>query len=105
MDHNEPKQAYNVGMTLVTGVKRGKNVNGTMKLNFRAKAKVRGREVERSVVAQGMAANEIRSIVKKGAEVTLRVLFERAPNNDDGTPGGEFFSVIGLPRAKKAKAA
>lgn len=63
---------------------------------------MRGREIERTVVAQGAAADAIASMVKKGASLSLRCLFERAPANEDGSQGGEYLTVVGLPRAAAA---
>jgi hypothetical protein len=95
-------RAYNIVATQLTTAKKGKNAKGTSKITFRAKATVGGREIERTVVAQGAAADLISGMVRKGSELKLRVLFERAPANDDGSKGGEFLTVVGLPREKKA---
>ena len=98
-------KAYNVVLTQTTTANKGKNAKGTAKITFRAKGTVGGREIERTVVAQGAAADLIKGMVRKGAELSLRVLFERAPANEDGSKGGEFLTVVGLPREKTAKAA
>ena len=95
-------RAYNLTLTQITTASKGKNAKGTPKITFRAKGTVGGREIERTVVAQGAAADLIKGMVRKGAELSLRVLFERAPANEDGSKGGEFLTVVGLPRAKAA---
>lgn len=95
-------KAYNLALTQLTTASKGKNSKGTEKITFRAKGTIGGREVERTVVAQGAAAELISGMVRKGATMDLRVLFDRAPANEDGTRGGEFLTVVGLPRAKAA---
>jgi hypothetical protein len=99
-------KAYNVVATQLTTASKGKNANGKSKITFRAKLTVgkgdKAREIERTVVAQGAAADLISGMVRKGSELKLRVLFERAPANDDGSKGGEFLTVVGLPLEKKA---
>jgi len=98
-------KAYNIVATQLTTASRGKNANGKNKITFRAKATVAGREIERTVVAQGDAAELLTGKLRKGNTLPLRVLFERAPANDDGSKGGEFLAVVGLPREREQKAA
>lgn len=95
-------RAYNLTLTQLTTASKGTNAKGTAKITFRAKGTVGKREVERTVVAQGAAADLIKGMVRKGATLELRCLFERAPANEDGSKGGEFLTVVGLPRAKAA---
>lgn len=99
-------KAYNVVVKQITTASKGKNVKGTSKITFRGQLTVgkgdKARLIERTVVAQGAAADLIASKLRKGNELPLRVLFERAPANDDGSKGGEFLTVVGEPRAKKA---
>ena len=92
-------RAYNVALTQTTTASKGVNAKGTSKITFRAKGTVGGREIERTVVAQGAAAELIRGMVRKGAALNLRVLFDRAPANEDGSKGGEYLSVVALPKA------
>lgn len=92
-------KAYNIVATQITAAKKAKNANGKAKITFRAKATVGGREIERTVIAQGAAADLLKGMLKKGAELPLRVLFERAPANEDGTKGGEYLTVVALPKA------
>ncbi len=92
-------KAYNIAMTQLTTAKKATNANGKAKITFRGKALVRGREVERTVVAQGAAAEQLTGMLKKGAALNLRCLFERAPANEDGSQGGEYLTVVGLPKA------
>ena len=92
-------KAYNIALVQTTAAKKATNANGKAKITFRAKTTMRGREIERTVVAQGAAAEQIAGMVKKGASLNLRCLFERAPANEDGSQGGEYLTVVGLPRA------
>jgi len=98
-------KAYNVTVTQLNDASVGTNSNGKDKITFRAKGTIGGREVERTVVAQGAAAAIIADIIGKGNELKLRCLFSRAPANEDGKKGGEFLTVVGLPLPPKQKAA
>jgi hypothetical protein len=98
-------KAYNVTVTQITDANVGKNSNDKSKVTFRAKGKIGGRDVERTVVAQGAAADLIMGKLGMGNELKLRVLFSRAPSNDDGQRGGEFLTVVGEPLPPKQKAA
>lgn len=95
-------RAYNIVATQLTTASKGVNAKGTEKITFRAKLTVAGREVERTIVAQGAAADLIKNIVRKGRQMKLRVLFETAPANDGAKRGGQFLTVVGLPREKQA---
>ena len=95
-------KAYNIVATPLAAATKGTNANGKSKITFRAKATVGGREIERTVIAQGAAADKIENLIEVGKDVALRVLFERAPANDDGSKGGEYLTVVDLPRAKAA---
>lgn len=95
-------KAYNVVASQLTSAVKAKNVNGKDKVTFRAKLTVGGREIERTVVAQGAAADLLKGKLRKGSDVALRVMFETAPANDGGKRGGQFLTVVGLPREKRA---
>ena len=95
-------RAYNMTIKQITTAERSENANGTPKIKFRGELTLRGETRTRTVVAQGKAAELITGMVRKGNSMDLRVLFERAPANEDGKRGGEFLSVVGLPEAKKA---
>lgn len=95
-------KAYNLELTPVATAKKSKTATGKDMIKFRATATVRGRLVERTVVAQGAAAAMIKGMVRKGTAVAMRVLIENAPANEEGKRGGEFFTVVGLPVAKAA---
>lgn len=94
-------KAYNITVTPISDVDSTPNAKGTPKLKFRAKVTLRGRETERTVVAQGAAVAKIDGKIVAGEPVALRVLFSNAPANDEGK-GGEFLTVVDLPRAKAA---
>ena len=95
-------RAYNVSVTQLTTASKAPAANGTDKITFRGSLTIKGQTRERTVVAQGKAAALIASNMRKGNVHDLRVLFERAPANDDGGRGGEFLTVVALPRAKAA---
>ena len=93
-------RAYNLAITQLTTASKGVTATGKTKITFRGKTTVAGREIERTVVAQGAAAELLDGKLRKGNSIDLRVLFERAPANEDGKRGGEFMTVVALPRAK-----
>ena len=95
-------KAYNVKATPVARATTTKMSTGKTQIKFRATMTVRGKIIERTIIAQGAAADLVKGLIKKGKEVSLRVLFERAPANDDGKRGGEYCSVVALPRAAAA---
>ena len=95
-------RAYNLALTQLTTASKGVNAKGTAKITFRAKGTIGGREVERTVVAQGASADLIKGMLRKGGTMSLRCLLERAPANENGKRGGEFLTVVGLPLPKKA---
>jgi len=104
-DSNSNGKAYNVTLTQLNDAAVGTNSNGKDKITFRAKGTVGKREIERTVVAQGAAAALISGMLGMGNELKLRCLFSRAPANEDGSKGGEFLTVVGLPLPPKQKAA
>lgn len=95
-------KAYNVVVRQLTTAEKAVTATGKDKIKFRGKMTVGGREIERTVVAQGAAAALLTGKLRKGTDIALRCVFERAPANDDGSKGGEFLSVVALPREKKA---
>ena len=98
-------RAYNFAVTQTTDAVRTTTASGKAQIKFTGELTLRGETRSRTVVAQGKSAELIENMIGKGNEMNLRVLFERAPANDDGARGGEFLSVVGLPRAKKEAAA
>lgn len=104
MSTSTSKKAYNFPITQLTAETRGQNAKGTDKITFRGKLTIAGREVERTVLAQGKAAALISDMVGQGNVLNLRVVFDRAPANEDGKQGGEFLTVVDLPREKQAAA-
>ena len=97
-------KGYNFEIEQLTTANRRENSNGTPKITFRGKLIIRGRETERTVVAQGKAAELITGMVRKGNKLNLRVVFKNAVN-EDGSRGGEYLTVIDLPREPEQKAA
>lgn len=98
------KQGYNLIVSQLTQEVVATNANDKLKITFRGKTTVGKRTIERTFVAQGVAAEQIQAMVGKGNELKLRCIFERAPANDNGK-GGEFLTVVGLPLPPKKKAA
>jgi len=94
-------KAYNVKATPLARATTSTTATGKKQVKFRASMTLRGKTVERTVVAQGAAADIVKGIIKKGQEVGLRCLFQTAPGTD-GKRGGEFLSVVALPRAAAA---
>lgn len=94
--------AYNLKIRQTTEAVRSVTASGTDQIKFRGEVMIRGQLRTRTVVAQGKAAALIDSMVGEGNELSLRGLFDRAPANEEGTRGGEFISVVGIPRAKAA---
>ena len=95
-------RAYNFSVTQLTTASKTPAANGTDKITFRGSLTLKGQTRERTIVAQGKAAALIAGNMRKGNVHDLRVLFDRAPANEDGSPGGEFLTVVALPRAKAA---
>ena len=95
-------KAYNVSVTQLNTAERSKTASGKTKIKFRGSLTIKGETKERTVVAQGAAAELITANMRKGNVHDLRVLFETAPANDEGGRGGSFLTVVALPRAKAA---
>lgn len=95
-------KAYNVKATPLARATTSTMATGKKQIKFRATMTVRGKLVERTIIAQGAAADLVKGMIKKGQEVALRVLFERAPANDDSKRGGEYCSIVALPRVAAA---
>lgn len=100
------QKAYNLKITPKDGsLDTTPTSAGTRKIKFRGTFEQRGKTVERTVVAQGKAAELIDGMIKSGVEIGLRCVFNRAPANEDGKKGGEFLAVVALPREQEQKAA
>lgn len=96
------RMGYNVTITPLTVV-AGKNVKGTEKITGRATVKkADGSTLERTFVAQGAAAAAVGAVLKVGETVTVRAFYDRAPANDQGKRGGEYLTLLALPKAKAA---
>ena len=95
-------KGYNLTIKQLTTAERSTTASGTAQIKFRGELTLRGETRERTVVAQGKAAEAISGMLRKGNELALRCLFERAPATEEGKRGGEFLTVLGLPRAKAA---
>lgn len=100
-DRNANAKAYNLTITPKGAVDLTPTVAGLRKTKFRGTYTVRGKTVERTVVAQGKAAELIDGLIADGSPVALRCIFQKAPANDAGK-GGEFLTVVALPREKQA---
>jgi len=102
---NTKGKGYNYSVKQLTTAERTTTASGTKQIKFRGSLKLRGKDAERTIVAQGKSAELIEGMLRKGNTLDLRVVFNRAPANEDGSKGGEFLSVIDLPRKKEQKAA
>lgn len=98
-------RAYNLKIKQTTTAVRSTTASGKQQIKFTGELTLRGKTRSRTVVAQGAAAEMIDGMVRKGSELELRCLFDRAPANEDGKRGGEFLAVVGLPTPKEQKAA
>lgn len=99
------QKAYNFTVKQTDTAVRSQTSKGTQQIKFRGELTLRGQTRTRTIVAQGKAAELISGMVRKGNSMDLRCVFERAPGTEEGKQGGEFLSVVGLPKAKEAKAA
>ena len=95
------QKAYNVVAHQLTAAEESTTASGKPSVKFRAKLTVGGREIERTVIAQGASAELLDGKLKQGEDISLRVLFKRAPANENGR-GGEYLSVVALPKTKAA---
>lgn len=95
------QQAYNFTVTQLETAKKSKTATGKDQVKFRAAVTIRGRETERTVIAQGASFDLVKDMVRKGKTLALRCVFDNVAN-DDGSKGGEFLKVVALPRAKAA---
>ena len=98
-------KGYNLKITPKGEINTAPTSTGTKKIKFRATMQLRGQERERTVVAQGKAAEAIEGMIEAGKEVSLRVLFENMPAGEDGKKGAEYLTVLGIPLPPKQKAA
>ena len=98
----DSKRAYNLQVTQITDAVDSTNSNGTRKITMKGTYTAQGKVRTRTVVAQGKAADQVAAIMGKDSVLGLRCVFDRAPANDDGSRGGEFLTVVDLPREKKA---
>jgi hypothetical protein len=99
-------KGYNIALTPKDGtIDTSPTSTGTKKIKFRATMKLRGQDRERTVVAMGKSAEAIEGMIEAGKEVSLRVLFDRAPSQEEGKKGAEYLTVLGIPLPPKAKAA
>ena len=93
-------RAYN--LTVVPGsVQTITNSKGTKTFKTRVTTTLRGRQVERTLMASGKAHAELKGLLRKGREIQIRCLIESVAN-DDGSEGGQFLTAVGLPKAKAA---
>lgn len=95
------KKAYNFTVLQLTTAEKSVMSSGKPQVKFTGELTLRGKLVKRTFVAQGASADLLVGKLRKNKSIDLRVMFERAPANDNGR-GGEFCSVVALPRAKAA---
>jgi len=97
-------KGYNIDVTVKTAVDATPTVTGTPKLKFRGTFERGGKTFERTVIAMGKAADAVAAVLKTGETAKLRILFSKT-EGQDGKPGGEYLTILGLPLAPKEKAA
>lgn len=102
--NDQSAKGYNIDVTVIGAIDTTPTVKGTKKLKFRGSFNRQGKTFERTVLAQGAAADAIEDVIKTGETAKLRIIFDSVPG-EDGKKGGEFLTVIGLPLPPKAKAA
>ena len=97
-------KGYNIAITPKAGsIDTTPAANGTRKTKFRGTLTIKGQQRERTVVAQGKAAEAIEGMIKDGESVSLRVLFSHMPSEEEGKTGAEYLTVLGVPQpARKA---
>ncbi len=98
----DSKRAYNFNVTQTTDADVGQNAKGTAKIKFTGEFQLRGKTVSRTILAQGKAAELVRDMIGKGNVLGLRCVFDHAPGAEEGKRGGEYLTVVDLPREKKA---
>ncbi len=95
----ETRMGYNVNMTPLN-ISEGQNSNGKRKITGRATIKTaKGARYERTFVAQGAAADAVAAHLQIGEAVVVRAFYDRAPANEDGGRGGEYITLIAMPKA------
>ena len=102
---NTGGKGYNMTITPKGDIDTTPTATGTKKIKFRATFDQKGTSRERTVVAMGKAAEAIEGKIVAGEAIALRVLFDRAPSQEEGKRGAEFLTVLGLPLPPKQKAA
>jgi len=100
----QSQKAYNLNVTPLTEADTTPTSAGGKKTKFRGTFVQGGKTVERTVVAQGKAADLIDGMITPGTAVALRCIYSRAPG-EEGKKGGEFLTVVALPLPPKQKAA
>lgn len=97
-------KGYNIDVTVMSEIDTTPNAKGTAKLKFRGSFVRNGKTFERTVIAQGKAADAVAASLVQGETTKLRIIFDHV-QLEDGKQGGEFLTVLGLPLPPKKKAA
>lgn len=103
-ENTKSAKGYNIDVTVVSAIDTTPNSLGTSKLKFRGSFERSGKTFERTVIAQGKAADAVGESLKQGETTKLRILFDSVIG-EDGKRGGEYLTVLGLPLPPKQKAA
>lgn len=95
-------RGYNLNLAIKESTE---TTTATGKPMIRAKVglTLRGRQVTRTLVAMGAAADAIRDVIVPGENAMVRCLFDQV-ENENGEKGGQFLSALGLPRETAAAA-
>lgn len=96
------KPAYNLNLS-VQETSETTTSTGKPKIVSKVGLTLRGRQVTRTMVAMGAAADAVRDVMVPGETVRVRCLFDQV-EGEDGAKGGQFLTAIGLPRETAAAA-
>lgn len=93
-------KAYN--FTVVPGsIRTTTSSTGTKSFRTRVTTTLRGRQVERTLIASGKMHAALKGQLRKGREISLRCLISHAPG-EDGKRGGEYLTAVAIPQPKAA---
>lgn len=93
-------KAYNFNVT-VESAETSQTSTGTDQIKARVTFTQRGRQVTRTLLAQGKMAEAFADRLVEGGNTKVRALYDRMPTEDGGR-GGEFLRVVADPAVRKA---
>lgn len=93
-------KGYNIPAT-PSAIEDKKDTRGAPYLKIRATVTIRGKQVERTIKAEGKARDALLPVLAVGTTTTIRGGFEKVAANEDGSRA-EYIVAFGLPAEKKA---